>query len=149
MSRGGFNAIPWLLDVGNQLCHVHVIEAATDVAKVGEQCFGRQMVEPHHLLLDFDKPFVVDRLNNLPVKVVLNSDVSFVFNAFSLAFRDLSFSDDFVQVNNSRVRSGVCRDQKPLITIGEGDALRVVNYHANVTMLSASILGCNAASGIG
>ncbi len=95
MSCGGFNAIPWLLNVGDQLCHVHVIEAAADVAKVGEQCFGRQVVESHHLTFDFGKPFVVDQLDNHPAKVVLNAKVGFVFNAFSLVFHDLSFSDDF------------------------------------------------------
>ncbi len=96
LSRGGFDTIPWLLDVGDQLGHIHVIEAATDVAKVGEQCFGRQVVESHRFTFDFGTPFVVDRLNNHPAKVVLNAEVGFVFNAFNLVFRNLSFSDDFV-----------------------------------------------------
>ncbi len=90
MSRGGFNAVPWLLDVGDQLCHIRVIEAATEVAKVEEQCFGRQVVESYHLTFDFGKPFMVDQLNNHPAKVVLNAEVGFVFNALSLVFRDLS-----------------------------------------------------------
>ncbi len=112
MSRGGFDAVPWLLDVGDQLCHIHVIMAATNVAKVGEQCFGRQVVESHRLTFDFGKPFVVDRLDNHPAKVVFNAEVGFVFNAFSLVIRDLSLSDDFVRVDGSWVRSWVRWDQK-------------------------------------
>jgi hypothetical protein len=126
-----------------------VIKAATNVAKVGEQCFGRQVVEAYRLTFGFGKPFVVNRLNNHPVKVVLNAEVGFVFNAFSLVFRDLSFLDDFVRVDGSWVGSWVHRDQKSCTILGESDVLCVVNYHDNVAMLSASILGCDAASGIG
>jgi hypothetical protein len=125
------------------------MEAATNVAKVGEQCFGRQVVESHCLTFDFGKPFVVNQLNNHSAKVVLNAKVGFVFNAFSLVFRNLSFSNDFFRVDGSWVRSWVCWDQKSCTILGESDILCVVDYHTNVAMLSASILGCDAASGIG
>ncbi len=91
---------------------------------------------------------MVNQLDNQPAKVVLNAEVGFVFNAFSLAFRDLSFSDDFVWVDGSWVRSWVRRDQKSCTILGKSDVLCIVNYHTNVAMLSTSISGCNAASGI-
>jgi hypothetical protein len=36
MGRGGFNAIPWLLDVREEFRHVHVIEGSTNASKVGD-----------------------------------------------------------------------------------------------------------------
>ncbi len=36
MGRGGFNAIPWLLNVREEFRDIHVVEASADVAEVGE-----------------------------------------------------------------------------------------------------------------
>ncbi len=75
MGSGSFNGTPRLLGVGDQLSHVHVIKAATNVAKVGEQCSGWQMVESHCLAFDFGEPIMVDWFDNHPAKVVLNAEV--------------------------------------------------------------------------
>jgi hypothetical protein len=83
------------------------------------------------------------------VDLVFDAKVGFIFDAFRLVFRNLTFTYDFVQVDGSRVWSGVPRDQKPCTTIEEGDVFCLVDNHAKVAMLSASILGCDAARGIG
>jgi hypothetical protein len=75
--------------------------------------------------------------------------VGLILNAFCLVFRNLTFTDDFVRVNACWVRSWVRWDDKFGSQFGEGDILCLFDYHANVAMLSTSILGCNAASGIG
>jgi hypothetical protein len=45
--------------------------------------------------------------------------------------------------------SGVCWDQKPFSIPGKGDVFGFLDNHSNVAMLSAPILSCDAASGIG
>ena len=92
---------------------------------------------------------MVDRLNNHPAKVVFNANVGFIFDAFRLVFRDLTFTDDFVCVDACWVRSWICWNGKSGTRSGEGDVFCFIDYHANVAMLSASILGCDAPGSIG
>jgi hypothetical protein len=107
------------------------------------------MVESHRLTFNLGEPFVVDRLDNHPAKVVFDAEVCFVFDAFRLVFRNLMLTDDFVRVDACGIRSWVRWDEKSAAAIGEGDVFGFINYHADMAMLSASILGCDAASGIG
>ncbi len=107
------------------------------------------MVESHCLTFDLSEPFVIDLLDNHPANVVFDAKVDFKFDAFRLVFRDLTFTDDFVGVNGCWVRSWIHRNNKSGTSSGEGDIFCFVDYHANMAMLSASILGCDAAGGIG
>jgi hypothetical protein len=107
------------------------------------------MVESHHLTFNLSKPFVVDRLDNHPAKAVFDPSVHFVLVAVCFVFHNLPFMNDFVRVDGCWIRAWVHWDNKFHATIGEADVFVFINYHANVAMLSASILGFDAASGIG
>ena len=107
------------------------------------------MVKSHRLAFDFGEPFVVDRFDNHPAKVVFNAKVSFVFPAFCFVLCELSFSDDFVRVDGLWVRSWVRGHQESVTVSSERDIFCFINHHAHMAMLSASILGCDAASSIG
>ena len=107
------------------------------------------MVGSHCLTFNLGKPFVVNRLDNHPAMVVFDAKVCFVFDAFRLVFHNLTLTDDFVHVEACGIRSWVRWDKKSAATIGEGDVFGFINYHANMAMLSASILGCDTAGGIG
>ena len=107
------------------------------------------MVESHRLTFNLGEPFVVDRLNNHPAKAVFNPEVGLVLVAFGLVFRNLPFTNDFVRVDGCWIRTWVRWNDKSGTRSGEGDVFCLIDHHANVAMLSASISGCDAASGIG
>jgi hypothetical protein len=72
-----------------------------------------------------------------------------VLNDFRLVFRDLALVNDFIWIDACWAWSGVCWDQKPFCIPGKGDVFGFLDNHSNVAMLSAPILSCDAASGIG
>ena len=55
-----FDAIPRLLEVGDELRYVHVVKASPDLTKVSEQLHRREVIETHRLAFDLGNPFVVD-----------------------------------------------------------------------------------------
>ena len=83
------------------------------------------------------------------MKVVLDSKVGFVLNAFRFMFPNLALMNKFVHVNSCQVWSGVYSNQKLVFSPGEGDVLGLFVYCANVAMLFISVLGYDAASNIG
>ena len=107
------------------------------------------MVESHRLTFNLGEPFVVDRLNNHPAKAVFNPEVSLLLVAVGRVFRNLPFTNDFVRVDGCWIRTWVGWNDKSGTRSGEGDVFCVIDHHANMAMLSASISGCDAASGIG
>jgi hypothetical protein len=107
------------------------------------------MVESHRLTFNLGEPFVVDRLNDHPANAVFNPEVSLVLVAVGLVLRNLSFANDFVRVDSCWIRTWVGWNDKSGTISGESDVFCVIDHHANMAMLSASISGCDAASGIG
>ena len=107
------------------------------------------MVESHCLTFYLGETFIVDRLDNHPAKVVFDAKVSLVIIAFRLVFCNLAFTDDFVRVDGCWIRVWVRWDNKSGTTIGEGNVFGFIDHRSNMAMLSASISGCDAASGIG
>jgi hypothetical protein len=107
------------------------------------------MVESHRLTFNLGEPFVVNRLNDHPANAVFNPEVSLVLVAVGLVLRNLSFTNDFVRVDSCWIRTWVGWNDLSGTRSGEGDVLCVIDHHANMAMLFASISGCDAASGIG
>ena len=107
------------------------------------------MVESHRLTFNLGEPFVVDRLNDHPAEAVFNPKVSLVLVAVGLVLRNLLFTNDFVRVDGCWIRAWIRWDDKFGTTIGEGNVFGFIDHRSNMAMLSASISGCDAASGIG